>query len=177
LTHKKGHFDTIDAFKKVLECGYDIELEIIGDGELREELQKYIQDSGVEDTVKLSGALPNQQVITKLKEADAFILSSKKGPNGDKEGTPTVLVEAQAIGLPCISTVHAGIPEMIPEENQQFLAEEGNVEQLSKKMEKLINLTPEELEEVAARGREKIEQDFNLTREVGKLISIYKKLI
>lgn len=177
LTPKKGHFDSIEAVLSLKKKGYQIKLDIVGNGKLKDDLEYYIESKHGESVVSLLGALPNKRVIEKMYEADAFILSSKKGPNGDKEGTPTVLISAQAIGLPCISTVHAGIPEMIPDGNQQFLAEEGNVEQLSEKMEKLMNLTPEELLEVAVRGREKIEQEFNLKYEVQKLINIYKQIV
>jgi glycosyltransferase involved in cell wall biosynthesis len=177
ITEKKGHDDTIKAFEKILRINPSQKLRVVGDGEDIAFYQQLIDELDVSESITLLGALPHQEVKKELNNADAFILASKTAPNGDKEGIPTVLMEAQAIGLPCISTKHSGIPEVFPVRNQHFLSEEGNVEQLSKKMEKLINLTPVELGEIAVRGREKIEQDFNLTREVGKLINIYKKLI
>jgi glycosyltransferase involved in cell wall biosynthesis len=176
LTPKKGHFDTINAFEKLLEAGYNIKLEIIGDGELRNNLQEYIQEKEVQAAVKLLGPLPNKEVITKLKEADAFILCSKTAPDGDKEGTPTVLVEAQAVGLPCISTFHAGIPEMIPEDNHFFLAQEGNVQQIAERVERLIHCDKNKIEEISKAGRKKIDEDYKLSREVEKLRKLYNNL-
>ena len=176
LTYKKGHFNTIDAFKNVVESGYDVSLKIIGDGELRKNLEHYIKDQNIGDSIKLLGALPNMEVQQKMREADAFILCSKEAPDGDKEGTPTVLVEAQAVGLPCISTFHAGIPEMIPEENKRFLAEEGNVPQIIEKIQQLIDCGTEEIEQIALDGRKKVESDFNLNTEVSKIINLYKEI-
>lgn len=176
LTAKKGHFDAVDAVKKVIDSGYDIELDIIGDGELKKKLEIYIRKKGMEESVNLLGSLPNHEVISKMKKADAFILCSKTGPNGDMEGTPTVLVEAQAMGLPCITTFHAGIPEMIPEENHFLLSEEGNVPEITKKIETLVSCTTDELEKITTKGREKVGRDFNIETEVEKLIRLYEKI-
>lgn len=176
LTAKKGHFDAVDAVKKMIDSGFDIELDIIGDGELKKKLETYIRKKGVEGSVNLLGSLPNHEVLLKMKDADAFILCSKTGPDGDMEGTPTVLVEAQAMGLPCISTFHAGIPEMIPEKNHFLLSEEGNVPEITKKIETLVSCTKNELENITTRGREKVGHDFNIEKEVGKLRRLYEKI-
>lgn len=177
LTYKKGHFKVIEAVKRIADSGWQIELEIIGDGELENEIEQYIKEIEGQNIVKLLGALPNPEVKQKLKEADAFILCSETAPDGDKEGTPTVLVEAQAIGLPCISTKHAGIPEMVPEENHFLLAQEGNTEDIYSKIRKLMECTDKELQRISKLGRQKIESDFNLSKEVGNLIELYKKSV
>jgi glycosyltransferase involved in cell wall biosynthesis len=175
LTGKKGHLDTIRAFKKVLNEGYDITLKIIGDGPLKRTLQKFIYDNDLVNKIELMGAVNNEDTLKEIHKADAFILCSKTAENGDQEGTPTVLVEAQAIGLPCISTFHAGIPEMIPQENHKFLAEEGNVEQIKECIIKLLNTDETELKEIIKRGRIKVEKEFNLQNEVKKLIDLYNE--
>lgn len=176
LTEKKGHADTVNAFKKVLEQGFKINLKIIGEGRLKEELQNLIIENKLQENVKLLGAVKNEDTLKALYDADAFILCSKTANNGDQEGTPTVLVEAQAIGLPCISTSHAGIPEMIPEENKNFLAEEGNIEQIKDCIIKLINTDKTELIKVVERGRKKVEEEFNIEIEIKKLLDIYKNI-
>lgn len=177
LTDKKGHLDTLKAFRRLLDTSdRRVTLQIIGTGERREALTSYISDSGLKDTVTLSGALPNDEVIEALRAADAFILCSRTAPNGDKEGTPTVLLEAQAIGLPCVSTMHAGIPEMIPEENHRFLAAEGNVAEITEALNRLISTPLEELRAISDRGRIKVNTEFNLENEAAKLLAIYKRL-
>jgi len=173
LTEKKGHLDTLNAFKSIFQENPNIHLTIIGDGALKETLQKFIDDNNLNSNVKLLGAVNNKYTLNELYKSDAFILCSKTAENGDMEGTPTVLVEAQVIGLPCITTYHAGIPEMIPQENHKFLAEEGNVEQIRDCIIKLIETDKEELEEIVKRGRKKIKQDFSIEKEVKKLKHIY----
>jgi glycosyltransferase involved in cell wall biosynthesis len=112
-----------------------------------------------------------------MEKADAFVLPSKTASTGDREGTPTVLVEAQASGLPCIATEHAGIPEMIPEANQDLLLPEGDPDALADRLRKLMALSVEELGKIAERGRGKVEADFCLSSEVEKLKNIYWDVI
>lgn len=177
LTEKKGHFDALRVIRTLIDRGRNVELRIVGDGPLREALEEEIRANGLENHVRLVGALSNEAVADLLVDADAFLLCSKTSSNGDREGTPTVLIEAQAVGLPCISTEHAGIPEMIPERNHQFLAEEGDVEDLVDCAERLLDSSDSELKRVSEAGREKVETDFHLEREVEKLRGIYDHVL
>jgi colanic acid/amylovoran biosynthesis glycosyltransferase len=108
-----------------------------------------------------------------MQTADAFLLPSKTAPNGNREGTPTVLVEAQATGLPCVTTRHAGIPEMIPEAHHDLVVPEGNVAALADTLCTLATRPVDDLAEMAKLGRQKVEQDFNLSGEVEKLSGLY----
>ncbi|WP_441000354.1 glycosyltransferase [Fodinibius sp. SL11] len=178
LSEKKGHLDTLKAFKTVLEqCNRTLQLNIVGDGDLRPELEEFIQANDLQDHVWLLGRLPHSKVVKHLQNADAFVLNSKTAASGDKEGTPTVLVEAQAAGLPCLSTFHSGIPEIIPAENHQFLAEEGDVEQIISKMINLLNASEEEIMDISKRGRNRVEQAFDVKGEAAKFKQLYEELI
>jgi colanic acid/amylovoran biosynthesis glycosyltransferase len=112
-----------------------------------------------------------------MHDADAFLLPSRTAPCGDREGTPTVLVEAQAVGLPCVSTHHAGISEMIPRENHDLLAPEGDVETLSNCLFRLANFSADDLMQLAETGRRKVEREFNLSREVESLRDTYSRAV
>lgn len=176
IAEKKGHDDTIRAFGKILHIDPNQNLRIIGDGKKIDQYQQLIEELDISESVKLLGALPHNEVKTELNKADAFILASKTAPNGDKEGIPTVLMEAQAMGLPCVSTKHSGIPEVFPTNNHQFLSEEGNVRDIAQKIEALMNCSKAQLEEIASRGRKKIEEEFNLVKEVEELINLYEEV-
>lgn len=176
LTEKKGHLDAIRAVQRVLERGDHLQLKIVGEGPMQEELTQYIQAHDLQGYVTLLGRRSNEEVAQILKKADAFLLCSKTASSGDREGTPTVLIEAQAVGLPCVSTTHAGIPEMIPESNHRFLAEEGDVEGISECIRTLSSCSVEEVRDIAEAGRKKVEQEFHLSREVEKLRGIYERI-
>ena len=174
LTEKKGHLDAIRAVQRVEAQGGDLRLRIVGEGPQRDELEQYVQDHALQDTVELLGTRPNSEVGQLLRRADAFMLCSKTAASGDREGTPTVLIEAQAVGLPCVSTTHAGIPEMMPEEAHPLLAPEGDVDALVNCIRRLRAASTEERRRIAEAGRTKIENAFGLATETEKLRDLYR---
>lgn len=178
LSDKKGHLDTIKSFKKVLEReDRHLKLKIVGEGPDRVLLQKYIKDQKLEEYIELKGSLTHSEVAKEMKKADAFILCSKTAASGDREGTPTVLIEAMASGLPCISTFHSGIPEIFPEQNHIFLAQEADVESIAYCIEKLLSCSKDELKKVSKAGRQRIEESFNVMKETQKLKTLYYEFL
>jgi colanic acid/amylovoran biosynthesis glycosyltransferase len=175
LVEKKGHLDCIKAFDRVCK-DKDYVLCVIGEGEDLPVLKEYVRQNGLCGQVKILGSRPHLEVKQLMAKSDAFILCSKTAGSGDSEGTPTVLMEAQALGLPCVSTRHSGIPEVLPEENHWLLAEEGNIDQIADCIRKLTACSTEQLETISRAGRDKVESDFNLALEVKKLIEVYENI-
>jgi colanic acid/amylovoran biosynthesis glycosyltransferase len=174
LIEKKGHEDSIKAFK-LLESKYpDLRLDIIGEGPLQNQLDILVHNLDLSSKVRLLGQVNHKQTMRNLLEADAFILSSRTSGDGDQEGIPTVLMEAQAVGIPCVTTLHSGIPEVIPAENHWMLAEEKDVNGIAATIEKLILCDPEMVEQATVRGRDKVLIEFNLDTEVRKLKDLYQ---
>jgi colanic acid/amylovoran biosynthesis glycosyltransferase len=176
LVEKKGHESLVRAFATVACRQPEIELEIVGEGPLKERLEHLIQELGLSGRIRLRGAVPAAEVIGIMNSADAFALCSVTAPNGDEEGTPTVFVEAQMLGLPCLATWHSGIPEVVAPANHWLLAPEGAVEEIARRIEDLIKLPGDALEEIAEEGRRHVEVHFNLSTETGKLIECYRSV-
>jgi colanic acid/amylovoran biosynthesis glycosyltransferase len=174
VVEKKGFDDCIKAFASATE-GTDATLKIIGDGEQYTELKAKVAEQGLSERVFLLGALPHSETKRIIRESDAFILCSKTAKNGDKEGIPTVLMEAQALGLPCVTTRHSGIPEVLPSECQKLLADEGDVTQIAESIKAVAGFSVEQLKEITLAGRVLVERDFNLATETHKLINLYQK--
>ena len=172
LSDKKGHADLIAALSEVP----DLTLRIVGDGALREPLQRQIAAAGLQDRVTLVGSLPHAEVKRELDEADAFVLTSRIAADGDEEGTPTVLMEALALGIPTISTQHAGIPEIIPSEDHRFLAPERDVAAIAQCLRTLVASTPAQRVAMATRGRTRVEREFNVATEVSAFLRLYERL-
>jgi glycosyltransferase involved in cell wall biosynthesis len=177
LVEKKGHFDAIRAIHLLAKKYPDLHLDIIGEGPFQVRLERLVAELQLSGRVSLLGPLSSEETLRRMHKAHAFLLCSKTGADGDKEGTPTVLVEAQHVGLPFVSTFHAGIPEMVPHENHQFLAAEGNVNQVAERMEWIMNAQPHVLERMTLRGQIFVRQNFNLSVEVAKLASLYQSLL
>ena len=173
LVEKKGHLDCISAFEKTLENYPNLSLTIVGSGPQLQVLEKFVNDHSLQNSVKLVGDLDHDKARQLLYNSDAFILCSKTASDGDREGIPTVLMEAQAIGLPCISTTHSGIPEVIPEESHWLLAEENNITSIREKIEILLRSSNESLDFVISEGRKKIEEEFDVEIETKKLNELY----
>ncbi|VEB57526.1 glycosyl transferase family protein [Salmonella enterica subsp. enterica] len=74
-------------------------------------LRTLIEQYQLEDVIEMPGFKPSHEVKAMLDDADVFLLPSITGTDGDMEGIPVALMEAMAVGIPVVSTVHSGIPE------------------------------------------------------------------
>ena len=130
LVPKKGVSDSLRAFaaaRAVLGEGW--RYQIVGDGPLRAELEALAVTLGIRSVVDFSGFLSREATLDALRAASIFVLASRTAPSGDTEGTPVSILEAASIGLPVVSTLHAGIPETLPPEAsaEGWLVGEGDV--------------------------------------------------
>ena len=85
----------------------------IGAGPLLQHLQRQAQALGVDHRIAWRAAQTQDRVLTALREADLFVLASRVTANGDRDGLPNVLMEAQSQGLPVVATRVSGIPELV----------------------------------------------------------------
>jgi glycosyltransferase involved in cell wall biosynthesis len=171
LVPKKGVFDVLDAFGHVIEQFPSTELRIAGDGPLLEQAVQRVERSQLKDKVVFLGGLTQNDVIKEMKSADIFILPSKTAPDGDKEGLPVVILEAQAMGLPVVSTLHTGIPEEVLDGETAFLVPEGDVRSMADCLCRLIE-EPDLRMQMGKRGREWVENRFNHKLELDNLEKI-----
>ncbi|UVI39562.1 glycosyltransferase family 4 protein [Qipengyuania spongiae] len=100
----KGQDILLEALADLTGRGYSLRLVLIGDGELRGELEKVSRKLGLGDRVSFRGDLEPDKVRCQLREADIFVLPSRS------EGLPLALIEAMSCGLPCVATNVGGVP-------------------------------------------------------------------
>ena len=177
LVEKKGHDDAIKAVGYARARGADVSLRIIGDGPLRQELGALIRREGASGYVSMSGGLPHDQVIHAMREADAVMLACRTGRDGDMEGIPNVLKEAQLMGLPVVATRHSGVPEVVPEGNQRWLANEGDWQRLGELLCELVATAPEDRRLQVVRGRQHVLGEFSVQEEVLRHLRLYDRLV
>ena len=109
---KKGHDVLLDALAR-MPRQLEWQLHLVGGGPLGEVLRRRAARLGIGDRVFRHGPLPQEDVIAHYRAADLFVLASRIGRNGDRDGLPNVLVEAQSQGLACIATRVSAIPELV----------------------------------------------------------------
>ncbi len=175
LVEKKGHIYAIKAIKKVIEKHKNIQYFIVGNGPLKEKLEAQVSEAGIKQYVDFAESVNQDECMSLYQEAHIFVLPSVTSDNGDQEGTPVVLMEAQATGLPVISTYHSGIPEIVIDGKSGFLVPEKDVNALTEKLDYLIE-HPEIRDEMGKAGRKYIEEKFDIKNLNQKLVKIYESL-
>ena len=133
LVERKGHHLTIDAIAEL----EGVHLRIAGGGPERGALEARIEGLGVEDRVKLVGALPHKELSDFYGAADLSVLASSR------EGWANVLLESMACGTPVVATSVWGTPEVVAAPEAGLLAEERNAETLRIQIGKLLDGLPE----------------------------------
>ncbi|MDF2613502.1 MAG: hypothetical protein K0S71_1288 [Clostridia bacterium] len=136
----KGHVTLLKTVYSLKKKGYNVSLECIGDGDMRSYYEDMATTLGIKDIVNFVGLFSS---INDLREvmlkADIFLFPTKA------EGLPRAIIEAMALGLPCLSTYVGGVPELLDE---RYLFHPDDVEGFSIKIGQLIN-NPSELEEMS----------------------------
>lgn len=132
LAEQKNQKLLIDAFSKISEKYTEYNLEIYGEGPLREELTDKINKLDLSKRIKLMGN--NSNVLAAIKDASLFVLTS------DYEGIPNTLIEAMCLGIPCVSTdcSPGGAAELIKNGFNGYLVPCNNIEVLADSMDRVL---------------------------------------
>ncbi len=176
LVEKKGIEYALQAVARLVPTHPDLRYDIIGDGPLQPVLTKLAGQLGLGRVAVFHGARDSQFVQQRVAEAHLFLLPSVTAANGDQEGTPVSLMEAQAAGLPVLSTVHSGIPEVVLDGATGFLVPERDVAGLAERLRYLIE-HPEACRALGRRGRQHIEEQFDLRKLNRDLVALYGQTI
>ncbi len=175
MVAKKGVDVALRAMQKLGERGLKLELRVIGDGPERARLEALISEWRLTNVTML-GSLDHEHTRAEFRRADLYIQPSVTAESGDQEGIPVSLMEAQASGLPVVSTRHAGIPELVLDGETGLLLEENDHEGLAQAIERIA--TDRHLaDRLAASGRCRVEREFSRTRQAQKFSAYFDALI
>lgn len=173
FVEKKAPYLTILAFKNVAEKHPEAQLRLAGDGPLLGPCKRLIQALQLSNSVILLGSCDHTTVAKEMQSARAFVQHSLVAENGDSEGTPVAVIEAQMCGIPVISTKHAGIPDIVIDGETGFLVDEADVNAMAEAMISLVS-NPELAYRLGAAGRKRAESMFKLSdhiNDISKLIN------
>ena len=175
MVEKKGIPYALRAFANVRRYRRRVTLTLIGDGPDRPTVESLIRELDLSD-VRLLGAQPHDVVLSEMGRAHIFIQPSVTAADGDTEGIPGTLMEAQASGLPVVATWHGGIPELVADGQSGYLVSERNSHALAERLRHLIE-HPELWGPMGRAGRAVVEERFNLHTQVAVLENYYDELL
>ncbi len=164
---KKGYDDLLRALAR-LRGDLNWRFVHIGGGPLRRNLKKTAQRLGIGGRIEWRGAQPQAGVLAAYREADLFVLASRVAANGDRDGLPNVLMEAQSQHLVCLATEVSAIPELIEDGNTGRLVPPGDADALARALEALIR-DPAARQRLGAAGAERVREAFSMDAGIDRL--------
>jgi glycosyltransferase involved in cell wall biosynthesis len=164
---KKGYDDLLEALA-LLPADLEWRFVHIGGGALAAALRLQAELFGLSRRIDWRGAMPQPEVLAAYREADLFVLASKVAKDGDRDGLPNVLIEAQSQRLACVSTDVSAIPELIEQNVTGLLVPPGNPIALAEALERLIR-HPEERARLGAAGEHHVRRHFSMEAGINLL--------
>lgn len=168
LVAAKGHRILIEALALLAAEGVSYSCTLIGDGPERSSLEALSSQLGLNKSVVFLGALAHQPTLSEVSQADVFVLASFA------EGLPVALMEAMALGVPCVSTTIAAIPELIEHNRNGLLVPPANPEALFRALLRLAN-DSRLRSQLGQKARETVEAQYNLARNLDSLAWIWRR--
>lgn len=176
LVEKKGFHILVEACRRLAAQGVAFECQIVGDGPEAPALRGQVAAAGLTERVRLAGALPQEQVRERFRQADLFALPCVVGRNNDQDGIPVVLMEAMAGQVPVISTTLSGIPELIQDGVSGLLVPPGDADALAAAIRRLGH-DPALAERLAEQGRAAVARDFDVDQNAARLAALFASAI
>ncbi|MEY4871816.1 MAG: hypothetical protein RLZZ563_1146 [Pseudomonadota bacterium] len=168
LVEKKGFADLVTACGLLRNQGHALSCDIVGDGPLQATLAAQIAAEGLQDTVRLVGPMPQEQLAHALGTAAIATLPCIVTDDGDRDGLPTVLLEAMAKALPVVTTSVTGGPEIVDHGRTGLVCPPGNPAALAQALGALL-ADPGLAHRMGQAGRARAESLFDLHRNVAVL--------
>lgn len=172
LVEKKGFTDLVEACRILLDGGTRLSCSIIGAGELEAELRARIASCELEGTVELLGPRPQSEIIDRVRNAAVFAAPCVVGADGNRDGLPTALLEAMAVGTPCVSTDVTGIPELVRDGVTGLQVPQRDPAALASAIRCLL-AEPELRVELAGNARALIESEFDVHRNAARVRDLF----
>lgn len=170
LVSAKGQHILLEALARLAEDGRHPQLVFVGDGPDRASLEAHAVRLGLGSTVHFAGAVNQDAILDFYGNADAFVLPSFA------EGLPVVLMEAMAMGVPCITTSITGVPELIRDGKHGLLVPASDTEGLARAIARLMD-DPDLCRHLAEAGRERVLADYVLRVNTARLGEVFRRRV
>lgn len=172
LQEKKGHVFLLQAIAQLQRQGIEVACVLVGDGPLRAFLEAAIGDLGLRDCVRITGFVSKEEVKGFIQTASVFCLPAVMATNGDTDGVPFVLMEAMAMGRPCVSTPIGGIDEVIRDGRDGFIVNPKDVVALADSLARLLD-DPSLAQRLGRSARTRAEGLLDLDRNTRETFDLF----
>lgn len=169
LSPEKGHGVLLDAAAILERDHVDFRIVLVGDGDLREEIQRRALSLGIRDRIDFAGWQDHSGVQKILGASRALVLASFG------EGLPVVIMEAMAMGRPIVSTDVGGIAELVVDGDTGWLVPPGNPERLAEAMRSVLEAPDAELVAMGQRGRQRVQAMHDSRKEAARLKELFER--
>lgn len=171
---KKGYGDLLDALAG-LPRGLNWNFRHIGGGGLLAALRRRAAELSITDRVQWLGPATQETILAALRKADIFALASKIAADGDRDGLPNVLMEAQSQGLAVMSTNCSAIPELIQHATTGLLVEPGDIAAMTRTLARLIG-DPDLRGQLGRAGQARVQAAFSLDAGADRLAARFRRI-
>lgn len=168
FVEQKGQMILVRALQRAVEQCPDLHLSLIGDGEMRADLEGAVLTAGLETHVTFTGWLSEEGVRKELSAAHALVMPSFA------EGLPMVVMEAMASGRPVLATYIAGTPELVVPGQTGWLVPAGDSETLAAAMVQISGTDRSQLEAMGKAGRARVLERHDSAKEAAKLADLFR---
>ena len=172
---KKGYPDLIAALARMSDTPA-WRFVHVGGGPRIATLRRLAERAGIAHRTEWAGALARPELLARLRAADVFVLASRVARDGDRDGLPNVLLEAQSQGLPCVATRVSAIPELIEDGVNGILSPPGDPDALAAGIERLLrDVTLRQ--RLGSAGERRVRADFSSVAGADRLAAKFSGLL
>lgn len=180
ITEKKGQLDSLEALRLALAKRPNLHLTLAGekqDKSLVEKIDNFIKTNQLQKHVTWLDAIPHENLASFLGKFDVFIHPSRHSAQRDCEGSPVVILEAQATGLPVVATTHADIPAQVRQGITGLLTDENDLTALMSSIERFYDMGAAEYGQFSRAARKQVEQYFDVKLTGNILRTAYERAL
>ncbi len=167
LSEQKGQLLLVEAAYRLAVARIDFELVLVGDGEMRADIEALIKRYDLQAKVRVTGHISSEQLREEILAARALVLPSFA------EGLPMVIMEAMALRRPIISTFVAGIPELVHPGEHGWLVPAGDVDALVEAMQECLDAPPETLVRMGEAAYKRVLERHSVNTQAAELADLF----
>lgn len=176
LIEKKGLPTSLRAFARFAGNHPQATFTIAGDGPMLDELRSLTRELGIDERVRFTGFVSQEDLRRLLYDAHLFLHPSELGADGNQEGVPNAILEGMATGLPALATVHGGIPEAVENGVSGLLVAERDHDALFSAMES-VTASPAVYAAMSSAAAKSVGEKFDLRQTVATLEIYYDEAL